>query len=119
MFSDNFTIVDLDRRSFLTVGKLTPDVVRKALWAVSSNYLASEKGTLSLKCDAVVHGEDSGLIFNLNTPPASEKGGLNLFSARETLWGPNGLSRAWDSVTSDHVPSSVKRGYASLDTLQS
>jgi len=106
----NFTIVDLERRSFLTVGKLTPEVVRKSLWATASNYLAAEKESLVLKCDAVLHGNDTGLIFNINTPPASEKGGLDLFSARETIWGPHGLSRAWDSVTTDHVPSSVKRG---------
>jgi len=108
--SKNFTIVDLDRRSFLTVGKLTPEVVRKSLWATVGDYLATEKQSLALKCDAVTHGNDTGLIFNLDTPSASEKGGLNLFSARETIWGPNGLSRAWDSLTSDHIPSSAKRG---------
>lgn len=68
-------------------------------------------GNLVLNCDSVKDGENTGLIFNAeNAIPVSSKGKLNIFSAGTTIWNSNGLSRAWNSVSYDHVPSSQNRG---------
>jgi hypothetical protein len=84
-------------------------VIRNSLLAVSADSFM-EKESLLLPCDTVTNGEDTGLLFSVGGYPLSAKGNLGIFSARNTIWGPRGLSRPWDAVSYDHVPQSAKRG---------
>lgn len=83
-------------------------VMKQSLLAVSSD-LFYNNGNLVLNCDSVIRGNDSGLVFS---PTPQSSGKLNLFSANHTIWNSNSnkISRVWDSISYDHVPSSKTRG---------
>jgi len=63
-----------------------------------------------MNCDTLVHNNETALVFSIDSTPVSESGSFDVFSARNTIWGPNGLSRAFDSISLDHIPDSVQRG---------
>jgi len=123
--SNNYTLVDLATRRFITVGKLTQNVIRNSLFAVLGDCFSGaeqktpvdrkapqdkQTGSILLNCDSVVDGNDTGLVFSLGGSSASQKGNLELYSANNTIWSSNGLSRAWDSYSLDHVPTTAQRG---------
>ena len=86
-------------------------VVRNSLSAVAGDFV-NENESLWLNCDAVTDGEQTGLVFPVGGSSfASEKGNLELFAARNTIWGPSGVARAWNSYSLDHVPEHATKGY--------